>query len=332
MLLEPHVAAQDACLPNEDPFASASLWDGLELPPLDEGDDAASAEEPEQGEPHNAHVVAYRAHREREAHVARLHAGVDDIWSHLDGSFRCMTLGRDVESLHVRHLWADEAELETWAESTPYGPAGHHPVYPAKGYPQCFLPWAGWPPVVGSGHSALLHIFRIWRAEAVVLAQIAATGGLDDWAGWIIRPQVPDFESLAAWRRRLFLPPSEQEAARKAEKRGRKTRGQREQRARDAGKDASQGRIVRPVVVDGDFAFVPLSMGYTARLPAADAPLVEGHNWHVIAATGKAPFATRLEKREDGSKVRLRMHRLEGLSGPVEIIPPAAAPPAPGAG
>lgn len=71
MLLEPRVAAQDACLPNEDPFASASLWDGLELPPLDEGDDAASAEEPEQGEPHNAHVVAYRAHREREAHVAR---------------------------------------------------------------------------------------------------------------------------------------------------------------------------------------------------------------------------------------------------------------------
>ncbi|MFG1420040.1 hypothetical protein V5F38_19970, partial [Xanthobacter sp. V0B-10] len=55
-------------------------------------------------------------------------------------------------------------------------------------------------------------------------------------------------------------------------------------------------------------------------------PLVEGHNWHVIAATGKAPFATRLEKREDGSKVRLRMHRLEGLSGPVEIIPPTAAP------
>ncbi|MFG1400713.1 hypothetical protein [Xanthobacter sediminis] len=288
------------------------------LPPLDEHD-GEDEEEPAPGEPHNAHVVAYRAHREREAHIAKLHAGVDDIFAHLDGSPGCMKLGCSEEFLHVRHLWAGDADIL----AVPFAPTEHSPFPRATGYPHCRLPWAWWPPVVGSGHSALLSIFRLYRAEAMVVAQIAGCGGLDDLWGWVRRPEVPDFEGLAEWRRRLFLPPSEQEVARKAEKRAKKTLDQREKRARDAGKAATRGHTVRPVVVEGGFAFVPLSMGYTARLSAADAPLVEGHNWHVIASPGQSPFAARFSKREDGRKVRLRMHRLEGLTGPVEIIQPA---------
>lgn len=296
---------------------------------VEEDDDDAPV-----GEQHNAHVAAYHAHKEREAHVAALHGGVATIWDHLDGSPGCTKLGCDEEFLHVRHTWADEADIL----ATPFEPTDQSPFSPATGYPHCTLPWTWWPPVVGGRRSALLFIFRIWRAHRVVTAQIAAAGGLDDDRGWITRPAAPDLSDLAEWRRGLFLPPSQRAAAKKAARTAAKKVPRKappvatrpaEQRhtaakpAADERPKAPQGP--RPITVEGDRAFVLLTRGYVAAIAAADIPLVEGHDWQVATPAGKTPFAVRTERLPGGGKRGIRMNRIEGLTGPVEIIAPCAS-------
>lgn len=52
--------------------------------------------------------------------------------------------------------------------------------------------------------------------------------------------------------------------------------------------------VKRPVRVEGDLAFIPLTQGYEAVIDAADVPLVEGFNWtawvgsHAVYAYRKA--------------------------------------------
>lgn len=313
----------------DDPPA-AGLYDALLCDPAnfglptDFGDDLHSdlddegEDEVVDARQHNAHVLAYRAHREREAHIGSLHGGVADIWAHLDGSPGCTRLGFSEEALHVRHLWADEADIL----AAPYEPTDDPPFPRATGYPHCTLPWWGWPPVVRPGNSALLSIFRIWRAHRRVTAQIAAAGGIDDDRGWITRPKAPDLSGLAEWRRAIFTPPSERAAAKAQARRSKRAASSRRSRAEHRAAKPRRDNQKPPITTADGFAFVPLSKGYKARVLAADAPLVTGHAWHVIVPADGTPYAAREERRPGGGKNRLRMHHVEGLTGPVEIIPP----------
>lgn len=315
-----------------DPSAIGRLWDGLELPPLEEqeGDTTEEPQDRPRGEPHNAHVIAFQARWERCRHLADLTRGLLRIHRHLDGSPGSTRMGFSEDWCHGTHRWADEADLLAWAEATPFKPADNPPFPAAKGYPSCSLPWYGWPPLLGRDKPHLVML-RVWRGEAEVRAQIAAAGGLDDDRGWITRPAMPDLARFDDWRRRIFMTPAElaEELAAQAKtrRRERKTTDQREQRAEERAKKREAAapppaRSARPVVIDGDFAFVPLTKGYTARIAAADAHLVEGHDWHVVTNPGRQPFARRHLPGAGARKTALRMNKVEGLTGPVVILPP----------
>ncbi len=43
-------------------------------------------------------------------------------------------------------------------------------------------------------------------------------------------------------------------------------------------------RTPRPIRIEGDVAYVPLTKGYEAVIDAADVPLVEGRNWRALVA------------------------------------------------
>ncbi|MFG1372176.1 hypothetical protein V5F32_08380 [Xanthobacter oligotrophicus] len=310
------------------------LLDALESDGVEDDEDRGDVR---RGDPHDAHVSAYRHVKAREARAAALQRGVDDIRSHLDGSPGCMRLGVSTEFLHVRHLWAEEADIV----ALPYE-AAEAPQLPAgKGYPHCSLPWAWWPPVVGAGSSALLHLFRIRRANALVTAQIAAAGGIDDDRGWIIDRTGYTFpqEVFGEWRRTLYLTPDECNTAKKTARKAKKAAHQRTARAQakkapTAPRGSTAGgvavppvgrsgkRTKRPIEVIGDHATVPLTRGYVARISASDVPLVEGYNWSVRIVEGRAPVAVRNAKGEDGKARNAFMHLIDGMAGPVEIIPP----------
>tara|TARA_R110000787_G_scaffold42047_3_gene103398 strand:+ start:423 stop:920 length:498 start_codon:yes stop_codon:yes gene_type:complete len=63
-------------------------------------------------------------------------------------------------------------------------------------------------------------------------------------------------------------------------------------------------KIKRPIRICGDVAYVPLTQGYEAIIDAADAPLVEGHNWNAHK-NGNTVYA----KRRSGAGVFL-LHRV----------------------
>lgn len=330
----------DAALADPTAFG---LPAGIFLPLAD--DDADEDGDEEVGEPPNAHIADYRLHQEREEHLAALYGGLNRIRSHLASrSPGCTRMGFSEEGCHVRHLWADEAELLAWAAETPFAPADEPPFPAAMGYPYCTLPWYGWPPLLGH-EKPHLFLFDLRLAEADVTAQIAACNGLDDWRGWIFRwDEAPTLKGLELWLDRLFLAPSELAAMKKAGERTRKTSGQKEKRAKvrkdaerlsreDATPPASgkgglrRARSSRPISLTGDGkAIVTLTQGYSAIINAADVPLVEGYNWCAAVEAGKRPFAMRTEKGAGGrSRGTVRMHNIEGLTGPVEIRPPPTA-------
>lgn len=214
----------------------------------------------------------------------------------------------------------------------PFAPTPSPPLPGATGYPHCALPWAWWPPVVGRGHSALLFIFRLYRAHAAVTAQIAAAGGIDDDRGWIVDHSGYTFPtaSFAAWRRSLFLTDEERKAETKVKRRAKETARQRTARkaqrlvAPPVGKSGK--RTKRPITVTPDgHAIVPLTRGYSARILAADVPLVEGFNWSVRVVKGRARGAFRNQRRQDGPALTIYMHQVDGMTGPVELIPPLCA-------
>ena len=64
----------------------------------------------------------------------------------------------------------------------------------------------------------------------------------------------------------------------------------------------------RPIRIDGDFAYVPLTRGYEAIIDASDVPLVIGKNWHALVVKDTA-YACRNVLLETGPKTFL-MHRV----------------------
>lgn len=73
-------------------------------------------------------------------------------------------------------------------------------------------------------------------------------------------------------------------------------------------------RKVRPIRIEEDIAYVPLTQGYEAVIDAADAHLVAGHNWvaHVVRRRDRSIINVYAERtqRLDGRKRRFAMHRV----------------------
>ncbi len=67
-------------------------------------------------------------------------------------------------------------------------------------------------------------------------------------------------------------------------------------------------RKVRPIRIDGDTAFVPLTRGFEAAIDAADAMLVEGYNWSVLLTKYGHAYAQRTAQI-DGKRYAILMHR-----------------------
>lgn len=66
---------------------------------------------------------------------------------------------------------------------------------------------------------------------------------------------------------------------------------------------------IRPIRIEGNIAFVPLTQGYEAIIDAADAAEIGRYNWHVLRNPGKPTYAMRTQMC-DGVKQTIRMHRV----------------------
>lgn len=64
----------------------------------------------------------------------------------------------------------------------------------------------------------------------------------------------------------------------------------------------------RPIRIDGDFAYVPLTRGHVAIIDASDAPLVYGKNWRALVVKDTV-YACRSVPGEKHQRVIL-MHRI----------------------
>lgn len=73
-------------------------------------------------------------------------------------------------------------------------------------------------------------------------------------------------------------------------------------------------RTVRPIRVEGDVAFVPLTRGYEAIIDAEDVPLVQWFNWSALP-NKRSVYAFRSEW-VGGRKTTIRMHRV--IAGPAD--------------
>ncbi len=71
----------------------------------------------------------------------------------------------------------------------------------------------------------------------------------------------------------------------------------------------ARGLRVKPIRVEGDIAYVPLSKGYEAIIDATDLPLVDGANWCVSQKPGQPAYAMTNITR-NGKRTSLKMHRL----------------------
>ena len=65
---------------------------------------------------------------------------------------------------------------------------------------------------------------------------------------------------------------------------------------------------IRPVRINGDIAFVPLTQGYDAIIDAADVPLVEGFNWTANVGP-RLVYAVRWVRLADGKWRAIGLHR-----------------------
>jgi len=72
---------------------------------------------------------------------------------------------------------------------------------------------------------------------------------------------------------------------------------------------------IRPIRVEGNIAYVPLTKGYETVIDAADVPLVQGSNWQAFVRPrndgGSYPiYAFGITLLRDGPRKRLPMHRV----------------------
>lgn len=70
-------------------------------------------------------------------------------------------------------------------------------------------------------------------------------------------------------------------------------------------------REIRPIRVDGQVAYVPLTKGYTAIIDAADLPLVDGVNWGAMEKRRPDGTIRAVYAKNSGTKRgTIFMHRL----------------------
>ncbi len=67
-------------------------------------------------------------------------------------------------------------------------------------------------------------------------------------------------------------------------------------------------RLIRPIRIEGNIAYIPLTKGYEAVIDAADVPLVEGFNWCASVRYGIV-YAVRHDNT-DPNRNFIRLHRL----------------------
>ena len=68
-------------------------------------------------------------------------------------------------------------------------------------------------------------------------------------------------------------------------------------------------KSIRPIRIEGNIAYVPLSQGYEAIIDADDVALVDKFNWCVMKQSGKPNYAM---TRKNGPNIKnrtIRMHR-----------------------
>jgi len=70
-------------------------------------------------------------------------------------------------------------------------------------------------------------------------------------------------------------------------------------------------RAIRPIRIEGDVAYVPLTRGFTAVIDVDDVPLVEGRNWYAHKGTNTWYGAARI-----GGQIVLLHRFLMGADNP----------------
>lgn len=75
-----------------------------------------------------------------------------------------------------------------------------------------------------------------------------------------------------------------------------------------------QVKAIRPILIEGDVAFVTLSKGYVAVIDATDVPIVDGYNWCAKIdrrsdGTVRSVYAVRNSKH-DGRNTLVHLHRV----------------------
>jgi hypothetical protein len=66
---------------------------------------------------------------------------------------------------------------------------------------------------------------------------------------------------------------------------------------------------IRPIRIEGNVAYVPLTQGYEAIIDVEDVPLVEGYNWRAMT-TGRSMYAARSGPRAGKERPLIMMHRV----------------------
>ncbi|MFG1362115.1 hypothetical protein [Xanthobacter versatilis] len=323
-------------------FARGLAEELLEAHESDGVEDDEDRDDVRRGDLHDAHVSAYRHVKAREARAAALQRGAEAFGQEVCGSSGSLghaAWGYSTDFLHPKHMWAEHMWSEDWEPMAEDGEPVTEPY--RRGYPYCTVPWmyapkSGEPSLCQqAGRSHDLVRFRLYRAEAMVGLQIAEAGGIDDDLGWGVPHDILRRRAafLPDWRKGLYLTDDERSTAKKTARKAKKAAHQRTARAQAKKAPTaptvppvgrSGKRTKRPIEVIGDHATVPLTRGYVARIPASDVALVEGYNWSVRIVEGRAPVAVHNAKGEDGKARSAFMHLIDGMAGPVEIIPPPA--------
>jgi hypothetical protein len=68
-------------------------------------------------------------------------------------------------------------------------------------------------------------------------------------------------------------------------------------------------KAIRPIRIEGNVAYVPLTQGYEAIIDAADVPLVEGYNWHAHVVGGTVYARRNISRHAKGRRCNVCMHR-----------------------
>lgn len=83
-------------------------------------------------------------------------------------------------------------------------------------------------------------------------------------------------------------------------------------------------RQIRPIRIEGNIAYIPLTQGYEAIIDAADAPMVAGRNWACLVAKRadgsiRSVYAYTQPPRGDGHRKPVYLHRhILGLTGEMQ--------------